>query len=184
MAVAAGHEPLMHYRRMNFMGFSEVRCAISARWRPTRVLPRMPSKWPLPTPDTHRLPVVQSQSRDICRKTRHTRVLLHISQDMGMEKWRIRDIRRYVRRVFSILPFEPAFYRANGGNAEYVGNPSVAEIARQLASAPSREEFLERHKLRDRPMIALMPGSRRGEIRNNLPIMREASDRFPGIVPS
>ena len=34
-----------------------------------------------------------------------------------------------------ILPFEPAFYQANGGNAEYVGNPSVAEIARQLASA-------------------------------------------------
>ena len=141
MAVAAGHEPLMHYRRMNFMGFSEVLRNIgkvAANPSAAKNAVEMASR----RPDTHRLPVVQSQSRDICRKTRHTRVLLHISQDMGMEKWRIRDIRRYVRRVFSILPFEPAFYRANGGNAEYVGNPSVAEIARQLASAPSREEFL------------------------------------------
>ncbi len=179
MAVAAGHEPLMHYRRMNFMGFSEVLRNIG---KVAANLSAAKNAVEMASPDA--LILIDYPSFNLKVGAYAAKlgipVYYYISPKIwAWKKWRIRDIRRYVRRVFSILPFEPAFYQANGGNAEYVGNPSVAEIARQLASAPSREEFLERHKLRDRPIIALMPGSRRGEIRNNLPIMREASDRFP-----
>jgi len=96
------------------------------------------------------------------------------------KKWRVRDIRRLVRCVFCILPFEPDFYLEHGyRQAVYVGNPSVDEINADMAKALPREEFLYKHSLRDRPMIALMPGSRRGEIRNNLPVMAAASDMFP-----
>ena len=101
------------------------------------------------------------------------------------KKWRIRDIRRLVRRVFSILPFEPAFYRANGADALYVGNPSLEEVDLSLQNQPSRDEFLAMHRLRDRPLVALMPGSRQGEIHNNLPVMNLALNQYPqyrGII--
>ena len=95
------------------------------------------------------------------------------------KKWRLATMRRLVRRVLSILPFEPEFYKAEGAEAVYVGNPSVAEVAAEVAAADSRDVFLARHKLRDRPLVALMPGSRQAEIRENLPVMVAAVDRFP-----
>lgn len=99
------------------------------------------------------------------------------------KKWRLHDLRRYCRRVFSILPFEPEFFAANGAEATYVGNPSVAEVDALMASAPSREQFLKESKLRDHPLLALMPGSRKGEISDNLPVMARTSHRFVQYRP-
>ena len=81
--------------------------------------------------------------------------------------------------MLAIFPFEPEWYAARGFHADYVGNPSVAEVDAALAAAPSREDFLRAHSLRDRPIIALLPGSRRSEVRNNLFIMEAAVRRFP-----
>ncbi|MDE6285988.1 MAG: lipid-A-disaccharide synthase, partial [Muribaculaceae bacterium] len=92
--------------------------------------------------------------------------------------WRIKSIKRYVRKVLAIFPFEPAWYAERGYKADYVGNPSVAEIDAAMARVPSREDFLKQHKLRDRPIIALLPGSRRSEVLNNLPVMIEAAHRY------
>jgi lipid-A-disaccharide synthase len=84
-----------------------------------------------------------------------------------------------VRRVFCILPFEPDFYAKHNYKADYVGNPSVEEINAAHAAAPSREEFLNANRLRNKRIIALLPGSRKSEIRNNLPIMAQVALRFP-----
>lgn len=179
MAAAAGHPPLLHYRRMNFMGFSEV---LRNLGKVAENLRAAKNAVEMAAPDA--LILIDYPSFNL-KVAAHSfklgiPVYYYISPKIwAWKKWRIRDIRRYVRRVFSILPFEPAFYRANGGEAEYVGNPSVAEITRQLATAPTRSEFLGRHRLRDQPLIALMPGSRRGEIKNNLAIMRQAASRIP-----
>ena len=83
----------------------------------------------------------------------------------------------------AIFPFEVDFYRRHGYEVDFVGNPSVVEVDNKLAALPSREDFLKKHKLRDRPLLALVPGSRKGEIRNNLPVMIAASDRFPQYRP-
>ena len=66
---------------------------------------------------------------------------------------------------------------------DYVGNPSKEEVELKLKSIVSREEFLKRHNLPDRPIIAIVPGSRRSEIKNNLMIMETAAARFPDYQP-
>lgn len=78
---------------------------------------------------------------------------------------RVRLIRKYVDRVFSILPFEVDFFRRRGYEVDYVGNPSLDEV----------EAWLAKHPLTDsRNTILLMPGSREAEVRVNLPRMLEA----------
>ncbi|MDE6632409.1 MAG: hypothetical protein K2K23_05360 [Muribaculaceae bacterium] len=65
-------------------------------------------------------------------------------------------------------------------DVRYVGNPTVKEVEESLAHIPPKKHFLERQGISDtRPIIAILPGSRRAEIRNNLPLMIEAARKFP-----
>lgn len=179
MAQASGEEPLVHYRDMAYMGFSEVLRnldKISANLRTAKQAVRMakPDCLILVDYPSFNLKVATAAAKE------NIPVYYYISPKIwAWKKWRINDIRRLVRRMFAILPFEPAFYRANNFDATYVGNPSVAEIDAKLAVADSREVFLAKYSLRDRPLVALMPGSRCGEIRNNLAVMNLAVSRFP-----
>lgn len=180
MAEAAGEPPIIHYRDMAFMGFSEVLRnlgKISNNFSAARRALRMAA------PDTVILVDYPSFNLKMARAAAKAGipVFYYISPKLwAWKKWRVADIRRYVKRVFCILPFEPEFYAANDyPRALYVGNPSVSEIDRDVARALPRAEFLAKYHLRDRPLIALMPGSRRSEIKNNLPVMRAAVDRFP-----
>lgn len=186
MADAAGEKPIIHYRDMAFMGFSEVLRnlgKISKNFSAARDALR------LAQPDLLILVDYPSFNLKMAKVAAKAGIPVdyYISPKLwAWKKWRIADIRKYIRRVYCILPFEPDFYRENSyDSAIYVGNPSVAEVDAQIARALPRAEFLAKHRLRDRPMIALMPGSRKGEIRNNLPIMRAATDAFPqyrGII--
>lgn len=179
MAEAAGCPPLVHYSRMAFMGFSEVLRnldKVSANLREARTALKLaqPDALILIDYPSFNLKVASTAVKE------KIPVYYYISPKIwAWKKWRIRDIRRMVRRMYSILPFEPEFYSKNGFAATYVGNPSVSEIDERLALAGSREEFLTKYKLRDRQLIALMPGSRNGEIRNNLPVMNLAAAQFP-----
>jgi len=85
---------------------------------------------------------------------------------------RVKQIKKYVRKMIVIFPFEQEFYRRHGVEVSYVGHP--------LAYAPppqiSREEFAAKHSLDPKKQwIALLPGSRRKEVRLNLPAMVEAA---------
>lgn len=179
MAAAAGVAPIVHYRDMAYMGFSEVirnLDKVNANLRRAREAVKMAQ------PDAVILIDYPSFNLKIA-STAHGRgipVFYYISPKIwAWKKWRIYDIKRTVDRVFSILPFEPAFYRRNGFTAQYVGNPSVAEVDARLLTVPQRADFLAKYKLRDKPVVALMPGSRRGEIRNNLPVMNLAVKQYP-----
>ncbi|MBD5234571.1 MAG: lipid-A-disaccharide synthase [Bacteroidales bacterium] len=179
MAAAAGVQPLVHYRDMAYMGFSEVLRNINKIGENLRAAKRAVE---MAHPDCLILVDYPSFNLKVAAKAHALGipVFYYISPKIwAWKKWRIRDIRRTVKRVFSILPFEPEFYRANGFDATYVGNPSVEEVDARLAATASRADFLAEHKLRDRPLIALLPGSRKGEIRNNLPVMNLATNRFP-----
>ena len=79
---------------------------------------------------------------------------------------RIRLIRRYVDRLFCILPFEPDYFRRHDYSAEYVGNPSLDEVEQYITTHTAPRPA--------RPMILLMPGSRKAEIASNLPRMLDA----------
>ncbi len=184
MAAAAGHAPVVHYRDMAFMGFSEVLRnlgKISANLRTARqnLLNERPDCLILIDYPSFNLKVARTAAKA------GIPVFWYISPKVwAWKSWRVKDIRRLVDKVLCILPFEPAFYSARGyDNAVYVGNPSVEEIDKALAATGSREDFARRHRLRDnRPFIALLPGSRRGEIRCNLPVMDAVARQFPGYT--
>lgn len=92
---------------------------------------------------------------------------------------RVETIRRTVRRMICIFPFEPAFYARHGMAVDYVGHPLVGAARPRL----TREAFLGENHLRPgAPLIALLPGSRRREIEHNLPPMLAAAARLQAAV--
>jgi lipid-A-disaccharide synthase len=85
---------------------------------------------------------------------------------------RVQQIRKYVRKMIVIFPFEQGFYARHGVEVSYVGHPLAYEPPPQV----SREEFAAKHHLDPKKQwIALLPGSRRKEVRLNLPAMVEAA---------
>ncbi|MDR2764944.1 MAG: lipid-A-disaccharide synthase [Tannerella sp.] len=94
--------------------------------------------------------------------------------------YRIRSFRRYVDRMFCIFPFEQAFFQQLNYPVDYVGNPSVDAVAAYREQAGRREDtFFRINGLTEQPLLALLAGSRRQEIRKNLPVMLEAASSFP-----
>lgn len=92
---------------------------------------------------------------------------------------RVKLIRKYVDKLFIIFPFEIDYFRKKGIEAIYEGNPIMDCIVEETAAMPSKEQFFEDNGLENRPTIALLAGSRKSEIRNNLPFMVELSEEFP-----
>ena len=95
-------------------------------------------------------------------------------------EWRVKAIRKYVDRLFIIFPFERSYFPRHGIEPIFEGNPLVDAIEAKRAALPSPDEFRRRNGLDGRPIVALLAGSRRGEIRDNLPLMADLSKKFPG----
>lgn len=95
------------------------------------------------------------------------------------KEWRVKSIRRYVDRLYSILPFEVDFYARHRYAVEYVGNPTVDELAVRPRADETFDDFTTECGLERKPIIALLAGSRVSEIKNNLPMMIEAAESFP-----
>ena len=97
------------------------------------------------------------------------------------KEYRIKNIRRDVDKLFSILPFEVDFFRGHHYPVDYVGNPGVDAVDSFLSTdTETKEQFYQRLNLESsRPVIALLAGSRKQEIKDNLSRMMEASRSFP-----
>lgn len=178
MAAAAATEPIIHYRDMAYMGLLEVVRHLPGILLIMRTAREAIAEW---KPDTVVLIDYPSFNLKIARfaHERGIRVCYFISPKVWVWKQRrVKDIRRHVDTMCCILPFEPAWYSKHGYTATYVGNPTVEEIDRALGQIPPRAEFCSSHRLDpDRPVIALLPGSRVREINDNLPIMLAAAER-------
>lgn len=92
---------------------------------------------------------------------------------------RVERIRRYVDKLFIIFPFEVEYFARRGIDAVYEGNPLMDAIAERCAAMPPREEFFRANGFGARPVIALLAGSRRSEVRNNLPFMAALAELMP-----
>jgi lipid-A-disaccharide synthase len=93
--------------------------------------------------------------------------------------FRIKSIKKYIDRLYSILPFEVDFYKAWNYEIEYVGNPLLDAIDTQLNRTEIFDDFAKRHNIEHKPVIALLPGSRRQEIKFLLPMMLRMEREFP-----
>ena len=180
MAKEAGRDPDLHYDQMNVMGFSEVLRKLPVILRNLRQAKALLREF---RPDALILVDYPGFNLKLAKFAHKLHVPVHyfISPKVwAWKEWRVKKIKKYVDRLYSILPFEVGFYKKHHYDVTYVGNPSVQEIAYSLGHIPPKKHFMERQGLDDpRPIIALLPGSRRGEIRNNLPLMIAAAKRFP-----
>lgn len=92
---------------------------------------------------------------------------------------RVKKIKKYIDELFIIFPFEIEYFAKKGIKAHYEGNPIMDEIEYSKKSITSREKFLDDNNLIDKPIIALLAGSRVKEIELNLPFMSNVATRFP-----
>lgn len=97
------------------------------------------------------------------------------------KEYRIKNIKRDVDELFSILPFEVEFFEGKHHYPiHYIGNPTVDEVTAFRAGHPEiYEDFVHENNLEPKPIIALLAGSRKQEIKDNLPDMLRAASAFP-----
>lgn len=109
------------------------------------------------------------------------RVFYYISPKVWVWKEsRVKHIKKYVDRMFVIFPFEKDWYATRHQfDVDYAGNPLIDAIEDRKQTLCSREEFKTLNHLSDKPIIALLPGSRKQEVLRLLPIMTAIVDRFP-----
>lgn len=108
-------------------------------------------------------------------KLNHFKVAYYISPKVwAWNKSRVHVIKKYVDKMFCILPFEKAFYAKYDYDVSYFGNPLLDEVI----SFQRNPEFLKQHHI-TKPILALLPGSRVQEINRLLPTMLEVAKQFP-----
>ena len=179
MEAQAGTQAIIHYRNMAYMGFMDVIKHLGKILGFLGTARRAIDDW---KPDAVILVDYPSFNLKVAKFAHNLGIPVHyfISPKVWVWKqWRVRDIRRYVDHMYCILPFEPEWYSKHGYKAEYVGNPTVQEVAQAKEKFPVFADFIEDFGLADRPIIALVPGSRVREIRDNLPLMLQAAARHP-----
>jgi len=91
---------------------------------------------------------------------------------------RVHKVIAYVDEMFTILPFETDFYRKYNYPVNYVGNPLLDAILEKKRE-PDYARFFDENNLPEKPILAVLPGSRKGEISVLLPTMLEAAAQFP-----
>jgi lipid-A-disaccharide synthase len=99
-------------------------------------------------------------------------VYLVAPQVWAWRQGRVKTMRRAIDRLLCIFPFEEAFFRQHGVPVTYIGHPLAGRVKPRL----SREEFFRKHNIPlDRPLIGVLPGSRKSEALRHLPALKEAS---------
>lgn len=97
---------------------------------------------------------------------------------------RIKNIKRDVDELFSILPFEVDYFKKHSYAINYIGNPCVDAVAAYRAANPCDDAaFRAAYGLGEKPVVAILAGSRRHEIQDNLPQMLQALEAFPQYSP-
>ena len=178
---AVGGTRVRHYRELAYMGFVPVLLHLRTILGNMKMCKRDIVEW---GPDVVILVDYPGFNLGIAKYVRahtHIPVYYYISPKIwAWKEWRIKSIRRDVSEMFSILPFEVDFYEdKHHYPIHYVGNPTAEEVAEFKEShGETFEEFCRDNALDTRPIIALLAGSRRQEVKDNLPAMIEAASAF------
>lgn len=194
---AVGGTLVKHYRDLAYMGFIPVLLHLRTIFRNMDFCKKDIVDW---QPDVVILvdyPGFNLKIAEFVKKHTDIPVYYYISPKIwAWKEYRIKNIKRDVDELFSILPFEVDFFKGHQYPIHYVGNPCVDAVdAFQKTNQETWSEFIKENELVDKPVIALLAGSRKQEIKDNLPDMLEAAKPFvdkyqlvlagaPGIEPS
>ena len=181
MAAAGGVQNLRkHYRETSFFGVVQVLRNLGTIRRQMRECREEAAAW---QPDVLILVDYPGFNMKMARwaHARGIRTFYYIAPKVwASREGRIRALRRDVDRLFVIFPFECDYFPRHGIEPLFEGNPLVDALEARRAALPTSEEFRRRNGLDRRPIIALLAGSRRSEIRKNLPLMARLAQRFEG----
>ena len=177
---SAGGVLVKHYREMAYMGFIPVLLNLRTIFRNLDLCKRDIKQY---HPDVVILidyPGFNLKIAKYVKTILHIPVYYYISPKIwAWKKYRIKDIRKYVDQMLSILPFEVEFYNQYNYSVNYVGNPSVDSIANRDQANETFSAFIHENQLPEKPVIALLAGSRKQEIKDNLPTMISVVSEFP-----
>ena len=177
----AGGTCVKHYRDMAYMGFIPVLLHLRTIFRNLSCCKQDILTW---KPDVLILidyPGFNLKVAKFIKQHSSIPVYYYISPKIwAWKEYRIKNIRRDIDKLLSILPFEVDFFKKHHYPVNYVGNPCVDAVQTFRENyQESLDEFQLRNKLDNRPIIALLAGSRKQEIKDNLSRMTEASKNFP-----
>ena len=176
-----GGTRVKHYRELAYMGFIPVLLHLPTIFKNMKMCKEDIMRW---KPDAVILvdyPGFNLSIAKFVKKNTSIPVYYYISPKIwAWKEWRIKAIKRDVKEMFSILPFEVAFYeKKHHYKIHYVGNPTAEEVDNFLhVYSESKDEFCQRNGLSSKPIIAILAGSRKQEIKDNLPSMLEAARHF------
>lgn len=178
---AVGGTCVKHYRELAYMGFIPVLLHLRTIFRNMDFCKKDVEVW---QPDVLILVDYPGFNLKIAEYIkRHTQipVYYYISPKIwAWKEYRIKNIKRDVDELFSILPFEVDFFKKHQYPIYYVGNPCVDAVDDfRRKGQETFSEFITANGLEDKPIIALLAGSRRQEIKDNLTRMIEAARSFP-----
>lgn len=183
MAAAGGCVPVKYYRDLAYMGFVPVLLHLRTIFANMDLCKRDIVEW---RPDALILVDYPGFNLSIAKYI-HARTRIPVYYYIAPKIWawkeyRIKNIKRDVDELFSILPFEVDFFEGKHQYPiHYVGNPTLDEVVAFRASyKETRQDFFERNGLQAKPVIALLAGSRKQEIKDNLPDMIRAASSFGG----
>ncbi len=182
LMTAVGGERVKHYKELAYMGFIPVLLHLRTIFSNMRQCKEDIVAW---HPDVVILVDYPGFNLSIAKYLKaNTRipVFYYISPKIwAWKEHRIKNIKRDVAELFSILPFEVPFFRGYGYPIHYVGNPTVDEIAHfNAVDTTTPASFAAKHNLSSQPIIALLAGSRKQEIKDNLPRMIAAAREMEG----
>jgi lipid-A-disaccharide synthase len=176
---AKGCELLMHYRDMAFMGIFEVLANIRTIGKNFKRCQEELLRW---RPDVLILVDYPGFNLRMAHfaKQNGIKTCYYISPKIwAWKQSRIHKIKADVDKMLCILPFEIDFYKGHHYPITYVGNPVLDAIDDRKPSLPTPSEFKAKHGLDERPLIAILAGSRKQELKQCLPRMVDAALRFP-----
>lgn len=182
LMAAVGGTLVKHYRELAYMGFIPVLLHLRTIFANMKLCKRDIEAW---QPDVLILVDYPGFNLGIAKYV-HARTRIPVYYYISPKIWawkeyRIKNIKRDVDQLFSILPFEVEFFEGKHRYPiHYVGNPTVDEVTAFRASyTESSDDFIRSNGISSRPIIALLAGSRKQEIKDNLPDMLRAAAAFP-----
>ena len=196
MMASVGGTRVKHYRELAYMGLMPVLLHLNTIMSNMKLCRKDILSW---RPDVVILvdyPGFNLRIASFVKKHTSIPVYYYISPKIwAWKEYRIKTIKKTIDELFSILPFEvPFFEEKHHYPIHYVGNPTVEEVSNfNEEYHETVGEFYQRNALPSKPIIALLAGSRKQEIKNNLKLMISAASRFtdyqlviagaPGISP-
>ncbi|TAL74212.1 MAG: lipid-A-disaccharide synthase, partial [Bacteroidetes bacterium] len=175
---SAGAALLVHYRKMAFMGFVSVVKNLGKISKNLNLCKQHIADFKPDVIIFIDYPGFNLRIAEFAKSTGY-KTFWYISPKLwAWNEGRVKRIRKFVDRMFIIFPFEVNFYSRHGITVEYLGNPLVDETEKRISSFSSKADTCKELGIEDKPVIALLAGSRRHEIEHILPEMLKAVNHF------